>query len=65
MFFGSKCVKVAKMCILHIYTRADGNALTHTITVALYNNSLLFFSLSLVRLPLFPNGYNNPLVEEK
>ena len=29
MFFGSKCVKVAKMCILHIYTRADVNTLMH------------------------------------
>ena len=27
MFFGSKCVKVVKMCILHIYRRADLNAL--------------------------------------
>ena len=27
MLFGSKCVKVAKMCILHIYTRADVNTL--------------------------------------
>ena len=28
MFFGSKCVKIIKMCILHIYKRADVNALS-------------------------------------
>ena len=28
MFFGSKCVKVVKMCILHIYKRAGVDALT-------------------------------------
>ena len=27
VFFDSKCVKVDKLCILHIYTRADVNAL--------------------------------------
>ena len=27
MFFGSKCVKVVKMCILHIYKRAGVDAL--------------------------------------
>ena len=31
MFFGSKYVKVAKMCILHIYTKADANALRASI----------------------------------
>ena len=42
MFFGSKCVKVAKMCILHIYTRADVNALRFEI-VDYFAGFILFY----------------------
>ena len=35
------------------------------IIVAVNNNSLFFFSLSLVRFPLFPDSHNNPVEKER
>ena len=43
MFFGSKCVKGVKMCILHIYKRVGVDALMLSVFIYLFYNIFYYY----------------------
>ena len=61
VFFGSKYVKVAKMCILHIYTRVDVNALRNCDIIWVKTLLQIFQEkIILIYFKLFNNLYFSP-----